>query len=283
MRAFGVKPTEEYTAISKELKKTRRFCAVLSVFCVFSLLFSIFVSYNFFEATLSSQESLHNEFIPAKEEWQVPVSSSNPIPSDDNYDKWTDADSATYAAVTTRLDRIDNSVSILQNQIGDLYSKVQDSDGYAPPLLVEEPSVEPLAGDVVYSDGLISTDGGVSKGYFDDVVANYLLIPESVRHCIENDDWEIWIVSSELKAENMDGTIAAMTVYDSKRIYITTLDATAIIHEMGHYLDYKNGFCSQDIPSDVYARELNGFIQIDGNTHVRQFLFLRQAVDQVET
>jgi hypothetical protein len=98
------------------------------------------------------------------------------------------------------------------------------------------------------------------------VVSYYNRVPQNVRSRFEADGWKIQIVTYKLTYPGVSSRILALTVYGEKMIYISTYNAQSVIHEMGHYIDWRNGFCSDNFPADTYASELSGFLKIDGAT-----------------
>lgn len=92
---------------------------------------------------------------------------------------------------------------------------------------------------------------GVSEDYVDKVLSNYYHIPEIVRNKFEDFGGVLSITNENLGEKffnNSSKHIVAVTDYKgtSKEcsINIGTKDATAVLHEMGHFIDYVCGYLS---------------------------------------
>lgn len=122
-----------------------------------------------------------------------------------------------------------------------------------------QPSVQDnVVTDAVF-DGTLWCDPGIDSRYYDRVVQNYGMVPARLRELFESDGWHVHVTGDELHAEGVSSGVVALTDYDVRMIYISEYDSGAILHEMGHYLDYVCGFVSQDMPATVYAEGLDGF------------------------
>lgn len=93
---------------------------------------------------------------------------------------------------------------------------------------------------------------GVSEDYVDKVLSNYYCIPEIVRNKFENFGGVLSITNENLGEKFFNDSskhIVAVTDYKgtSKEcsINIGTKDATAVLHEMGHFVDYVCGYLSE--------------------------------------
>lgn len=93
---------------------------------------------------------------------------------------------------------------------------------------------------------------GVSEDYVDKVLSNYYRIPEIVRNKFENFGGVLSITNENLGEKFFNDSskhIVAVTSYkgSSKEcsINIGTKDATAVLHEMGHFIDYVCGCLSE--------------------------------------
>ncbi len=174
--------------------------------------------------------------------------------------------------VNAQTDAIDNLSSALNGVVASVNDMIrqQNEVTFEPKVATEEESVQEYA---VYTNGVIKSDGYVTRDYFEEVVSYYNMVPAHVRAAFETDGWHVEVVSTNIrtKAISTSDTIAALTVFESKTIYISIYDSVSIIHEMGHYLDYKHNFCSTNLNASTYASDLNGFYMLDGDTHVHNY------------
>ena len=112
-------------------------------------------------------------------------------------------------------------------------------------VLVFQGSVSSFAAEM---PSFMKTEGNVSQSRMDHILANYVRIPEEVRHRIENEGWTFICSSEDFGADNgYSYSLLALTIYGTKTIYIDdrTKAEPSIIHEVGHIIDNTFGFCSE--------------------------------------
>lgn len=108
---------------------------------------------------------------------------------------------------------------------------------------------------------------GVSDDYVDKVLSNYYRIPEAARNKFENFGGVLSITNENLGEKfynNSSKHIVAVTNYkgSSKEcsINIGTKDSTAVLHEMGHFVDYVCGYLSDtEEYEDIWGSEVEAF------------------------
>lgn len=108
---------------------------------------------------------------------------------------------------------------------------------------------------------------GVSEDYVDNVLSNYYRIPEIVRNKFEDFGGVLSITNENLGKKFFNDSskhIVAVTSYkgSSKEcsINIGTKDATAVLHEMGHFVDYVCGYLSDtEEYKDIWGSEVEAF------------------------
>ncbi len=178
----------------------------------------------------------------------------------------------TVDAVNDAIDRLQNQQDIMRNDLDALiYSSIQSStmeSDEKPVITVDDEN----ATSYTYGDFLV-TKGNVSKEYAIALANYYNKVPRNVREAFEADGWKIVIINGSIIASDVDNRtaqIGAVTIFADKAIYCTTRQSQNIIHEMGHYLDYKNGFASLQMPSEAYS-EWQSMLELDGYTHVNNY------------
>lgn len=133
-----------------------------------------------------------------------------------------------------------------------------DADGvsgyvYAQYLSGSEPETYPA----------ISAESGVSMEMLNSVEASYGLIPENVRDHFEGSGWKAVIVSGNLGARHGYSSILGITDTSTNTISIDNREKAiySIIHEMGHYIDIKEGWISKgDEFSGIRQAEVGTFV-----------------------
>lgn len=171
-------------------------------------------------------------------------------------------------SIDERLNVCEQNDTILSDDLNLIYDMITESNNRQLSFTYDDAIDD--SGDI-YKYSIIETDGHISKAYFDSVVSYYELIPVNIRNALVSDGWKIIITSGNIEINNISAKIAAVTVCDDKLIYVSTLDDTSIIHEVGHYIDFKNNFCSNDFNAYEYASDLDGFMLIDGQTHKNNY------------
>lgn len=113
--------------------------------------------------------------------------------------------------------------------------------------MVIQTPVSGFAADVCTQSNVVQAEGKVSTTRVNNVNAYYLGIPENVRQYLEDKGWTfICSAQSFGKRYGYTGSILALTVYKDKVIYIDNRKKaeSAIVHEVGHAIDYSYGFTS---------------------------------------
>ena len=108
---------------------------------------------------------------------------------------------------------------------------------------------------------------GVSDDYVDKVLSNYYRIPEVARNKFEDFGGVLSITNENLGEKFFNDSskhIVAVTSYkgSSKEcsINIGTKDATSVLHEMGHFVDYVCGYLSDtEEYKGIWGSEVEAF------------------------
>ena len=164
---------------------------------------------------------------------------------------------------------LDNNIQILDQAISDIVASSADVT------IIESKDEGPKSATVPEKYSRYwSIRGYVPQSVLDSIISNYELVPLNIRNAFENDGWKMIVVNGDLEIDEDLGDnskVGAMTVYNDKVIYLTLYDPTSVIHEMGHFLDYKNNFCSLFFPAYVYADEWGKMIAVAEHTHVHNY------------
>lgn len=108
---------------------------------------------------------------------------------------------------------------------------------------------------------------GVSDDYVDKVLNNYYRIPEVARNKFEDFGGVLSITNENLGAKFYnDSSLQIVAVTDYKgtskecSINIGTKDSTAVLHEMGHFIDYICGYLSAtEEYRNIWGSEVEAF------------------------
>lgn len=108
---------------------------------------------------------------------------------------------------------------------------------------------------------------GVSDSVVDSVLANYYRIPEIARTKFEDFGGVLSITNENLGAKfynNPDMHIVAVTDYHGSKgtcsINISPRDTAAVLHEMGHFIDYVcGGITSTEEYKNIWGSEVEAF------------------------
>lgn len=116
----------------------------------------------------------------------------------------------------------------------------------------------------------IVLNNGVSDEYFDSVLEYWDMIPMSIRESMKADGWTVNATFKNLNnviaSNRIEGSLAeGFTDCDRGKIVIADRIASSILHEVGHYLDYKQGFCSSDLPDEVHQSEMENAMKVDSS------------------
>lgn len=146
------------------------------------------------------------------------------------------------------------------NQKGFSFKKCMVGLVLAIAMVIQTP-VAGFAADVCTQSNVVQAEGKVSQTRVNNVNAYYLGIPENVRQYLEDRGWTfICSAQSFGKRYGYTGSILALTVYKDKVIYIDNRKKaeSAIVHEVGHAIDYSYGFISNSQAfNDIFAVEHN--------------------------
>lgn len=98
---------------------------------------------------------------------------------------------------------------------------------------------------------LVETEGKVSDWVIGSFWKYYEMLPDSIRESFEADEFRILITKRNLKDTyyfgDEDGFVYGVFSYEQKMICLYGTDTAlknAVLHEFGHYLDWKTGFPS---------------------------------------
>ena len=146
------------------------------------------------------------------------------------------------------------------NQRGFSFKKCMVGLVLAIAMVIQTP-VSGFAADVCTQSNVVQAEGKVSKTRVNNVNEYYLGIPENVRQYLEDRGWTfICSAQSFGKRYGYTGSILALTVYKDKVIYVDNRKKaeSAIVHEVGHAIDYSYGFTSNSQAfNDIFAVEHN--------------------------
>ena len=93
-------------------------------------------------------------------------------------------------------------------------------------------------------------DGTVDNSNIHIVNSELKKIPESIMEQFQKNGWHIYVTDADINQKFYQGkysTVLGTTQYADKKIYIANTSQAATestIHEVGHFVDYSNGFLS---------------------------------------
>ena len=107
----------------------------------------------------------------------------------------------------------------------------------------------------------------ISDNFAQKVINSYLQIPESVRLSFENSGGTIELSTNDLgvKFYGKENTVLAYIDTDTLTIYIDYREKAvkSVQHEIGHYLDYSNGWLSStDEFKRIHNEEVSSFCKV---------------------
>lgn len=146
-----------------------------------------------------------------------------------------------------------NKVAVASDQ-----NKVSEAKKPEPAMVDEKPAkVYPSFVEII----------GVSDDYVDKVLNNYYRIPEAARNKFEDFGGVLSITNENLGAKFYnDSSLQIVAVTDYKgtskecSINIGTKDSTAVLHEMGHFVDYVCGYLScKEEYKNIWGNEVEAF------------------------
>lgn len=280
----------ELEMMRKELKATR-ICSVLLSICCFVLCFGLCY------VTTSNNS---NQINGAVSDFQTYVQQFPTFASISDLDKAITTINTLSNSINSliendkttsqSLEKYESEMSELKVYMDDLSQTlndvIQNNTKQKANLKIDNASTNDISNDIIevedegipsssiYTNGVLSTDGTIPKSYFDSVVSYYNTVPSIVRDYFVQDGWVVRVVSSELHINGITSRILALTNYDERTIYISNRDASSVVHEMGHYIDWRTN-CSDTIQG-IYNEELNGFLTINGSTHSHNYVNLEE-------
>lgn len=124
-----------------------------------------------------------------------------------------------------------------------------------------------LADEVVTSEYKVGVIGDVKEDLIKQVQKYFDMIPENVREAFQEDEWSVFITTENIGKKYYGANISllALTIIEDKVIYIDDRKKAvkSVVHEMGHYVDYKNNFVSESKEfNEIYKEELSNFCKV---------------------
>lgn len=111
-------------------------------------------------------------------------------------------------------------------------------------------------------------DGTVDNSNIHIVNSELKKIPESIMEQFQKNGWHIYVTDADINQKFYQGkysTVLGTTQYADKKIYIANTSQAATestIHEVGHFVDYSNGFLSdQEKFKELYLSEVRIYIK----------------------
>lgn len=111
-------------------------------------------------------------------------------------------------------------------------------------------------------------DGTVDNSNIYIVNSELKKIPESIMEQFQKNGWHIYVTDADINQKFYQGkysTVLGTTQYADKKIYIANTSQAATestIHEVGHFVDYSNGFLSdQEKFKELYLSEVRIYIK----------------------
>ena len=156
-----------------------------------------------------------------------------------------------FEALSKRLDKIEEKLSESQNK-----TKSSEKVTKKAPTVENTTAIAPA----IYSNYPLISDGTVSEDYFNQVVYYYNMCPSNVRSSFESSGWQILVTGNALSCPGVSGRVMALTDFSCKSIQVNTIDPKSVIHEIGHFIDHKNNFCSYSLPQSTYLKEIYPFM-----------------------
>lgn len=122
----------------------------------------------------------------------------------------------------------------------------------------------------VEPDNTISIDGEVSNSVLNYAYNYWYLIPENIRTDFKNQGWSILLTDKSLSKElEVNYPVAGVTLTKDKVIKICGNQSSirrALVHEIGHYIDYRSNFVSrQDTFREMYNENGSKLFDYDEN------------------
>ena len=122
----------------------------------------------------------------------------------------------------------------------------------------------------VEPDNTISIDGNVSNSILNYAYNYWYLIPENVRVDFKEQGWSILLTDKSLSKDlEIKYPVAGVTLTKDKIIKICGNQSSirrALVHEIGHYIDYRNNFISRQITfKEMYDNNGSKLLDYDSN------------------
>lgn len=126
-----------------------------------------------------------------------------------------------------------------------------------------EPTPQP---EPATTSDICEKDGYVDDHWISDINAQLAMIPSNLITEFQNDGWHIYCTDMDIDAvyyNSQFGAVMGTTNYEEHRILIedrTIAVTDAVIHEMGHWLDWHNGtVTNSDEFMNIYYAETDVF------------------------
>lgn len=151
--------------------------------------------------------------------------------SDDDTEQ---ADTETDTAESSAIDTADTTNTTAETTPSDTSHSTDVNESTTPP--------EPAA-----TSGICEKDGYVDDHWISDINAQLAMIPSNLITEFQNDGWHIYCTDMDIDAvyyNSQFGAVMGTTNYEEHRILIedrTIAVTDAVVHEMGHWLDWHNG------------------------------------------
>lgn len=114
-------------------------------------------------------------------------------------------------------------------------------------------------------DGVVYRDN-CTDAQWNQAVAYWNQVPSGLRSAFISRGWKMIVTNNDFWTSRGYSSLAGITIYDSKLIYIraSNMRTTTFGHELGHFLDYINGFPSQSSTfASYFASEKSSFVEYD--------------------
>ena len=128
---------------------------------------------------------------------------------------------------------------------------------------LSEPTTPP---EPATASGICEKDGYVDDHWISDINAQLAMIPSNLITEFQNDGWHIYCTDMDIDAvyyNSQFGAVMGTTNYEEHRILIedrTIAVTDAVVHEMGHWLDWHNGTVTDSNEfMNIYYTETDAF------------------------
>lgn len=122
----------------------------------------------------------------------------------------------------------------------------------------------------VIPDNTIKIDGDVSDNIVNYAYNYWYLIPENIRNDFKNQGWTIILTDKSLSQDlGINYPISGVTIVEDKTVKICGNQSCiryALVHEIGHYIDFRNNFVSRgDKFKEMYKSSGNKMLEYNNN------------------